>query len=452
MRRPIFTILLIILTVSFAVSCQHRGSDDYLSNINLEDSTVIMHADQAYDDFERFYYNNELDSMLEIAPITLKLLEKAEDWFDYYYVWKIKIGVLTQLGDYTKATEEADTMFANATERKNDFGLSMANYAMSEIYGMQENPAEATKFAAKAVDLFPKDLEPGDLLGMYANYCYSAIITNDKVGLDTMFTQWKAIVDKYPCKSDDPDLKNHANWHFMYLYHRSLAWAATGEVKQAEQLIDSLYYYENLEGNYFQQKALITLVQMQIALHKEDYATMLALTDSFELAGVKMNDNTKIVEALDQRSNAFAELGRWKDAYETLLKCKTRNDSIILADNREQLNALNKRFEVNELKMEGERQQMQAERRQLYLVIAIVLLVLVGTVLFAYYRRRTDRRMTAVTAEKERIENELQIARDIQMSMVPSQFPDREGLDMFASMHGYQRHCWLYRNTKTNQK
>jgi serine phosphatase RsbU (regulator of sigma subunit) len=37
-------------------------------------------------------------------------------------------------------------------------------------------------------------------------------------------------------------------------------------------------------------------------------------------------------------------------------------------------------------------------------------------------------------AAKERIEGELSIAREIQMSMVPSTFPEREGLDMYATM------------------
>jgi sigma-B regulation protein RsbU (phosphoserine phosphatase) len=37
-------------------------------------------------------------------------------------------------------------------------------------------------------------------------------------------------------------------------------------------------------------------------------------------------------------------------------------------------------------------------------------------------------------AAKERIESELSIARNIQMSMVPSVFPDIEGLDMYAQM------------------
>ncbi len=38
------------------------------------------------------------------------------------------------------------------------------------------------------------------------------------------------------------------------------------------------------------------------------------------------------------------------------------------------------------------------------------------------------------TQIKERIQSELRIARDIQMSMVPNIFPDREGIDMYAAM------------------
>ena len=39
------------------------------------------------------------------------------------------------------------------------------------------------------------------------------------------------------------------------------------------------------------------------------------------------------------------------------------------------------------------------------------------------------------TAAKERFESELRIARDIQMRMVPSTFPEYEGLDMYAEMN-----------------
>ena len=43
-------------------------------------------------------------------------------------------------------------------------------------------------------------------------------------------------------------------------------------------------------------------------------------------------------------------------------------------------------------------------------------------------------RLEETTAVKERIESELRIARDIQMSMLPQQFPEREGLDLYGSM------------------
>ena len=49
-------------------------------------------------------------------------------------------------------------------------------------------------------------------------------------------------------------------------------------------------------------------------------------------------------------------------------------------------------------------------------------------------RHRAAARLAEVKAAQERIESELRIARDIQMSMVPSIFPEREGLDMYASM------------------
>ena len=55
-------------------------------------------------------------------------------------------------------------------------------------------------------------------------------------------------------------------------------------------------------------------------------------------------------------------------------------------------------------------------------------------IIYTLHRRRAAKRLAEVKAAQERIESELRIARNIQMSMVPSIFPEREGLDMYASM------------------
>ena len=65
----------------------------------------------------------------------------------------------------------------------------------------------------------------------------------------------------------------------------------------------------------------------------------------------------------------------------------------------------------------------------------LILYVLTGLGLlflgFIVYRTSRNR----VNAAKERIDSELRIARDIQMSMVPGVFPQHEGLDMYAEMN-----------------
>ena len=76
--------------------------------------------------------------------------------------------------------------------------------------------------------------------------------------------------------------------------------------------------------------------------------------------------------------------------------------------------------------------QKQAALTRLWWIATMVVLglVILSFIIYTIYRRR----ITKMQAVQERIESELRIARDIQMSMVPSLFPEREGLDMYALM------------------
>lgn len=87
-------------------------------------------------------------------------------------------------------------------------------------------------------------------------------------------------------------------------------------------------------------------------------------------------------------------------------------------------------------------------RQRLIGTIIVSLLATAFFIFYILYRRRAQRRLQATfnelqtaydqlrktTEAKELIENELRIARGIQMSMVPSIFPERPGLDLYASM------------------
>jgi len=100
-------------------------------------------------------------------------------------------------------------------------------------------------------------------------------------------------------------------------------------------------------------------------------------------------------------------------------------------------------------------QQAEMARQRMISSLIALALVVVFFSIFIFFRYRSAKRLKhahqrleeaheklqvaynqleETTAAKERIESELRIARDIQMSMVPHQFPLREGLDLHALM------------------
>ena len=95
--------------------------------------------------------------------------------------------------------------------------------------------------------------------------------------------------------------------------------------------------------------------------------------------------------------------------------------------------------------------EQQAELSQQRSIGTLIALVLLTTffIIYTWYRRKAEKRLSAAhvqlqqaydqleetTTAKERIESELRIARDIQMSMVPNNFPQYESLDMYAEMN-----------------
>ena len=171
----------------------------------------------------------------------------------------------------------------------------------------------------------------------------------------------------------------------------------------------------------------------QLAIAKKDYTEALKLNDQ-QLPLAKELDINAYAEILNKRATILSELGKWKDAYGYLYEYYEMTDSLRKGEAIQQINELNKRFEIDELRAQQEREKMESERRQTYLVMAIIVIVLIAIVIFVLSRLQAARRLAGLKAEQERIESELRIARDIQMSMVPHEFPQREGLDMYASM------------------
>ena len=109
-------------------------------------------------------------------------------------------------------------------------------------------------------------------------------------------------------------------------------------------------------------------------------------------------------------------------------------DSAIVRERDSEAAKLATIYQTKQKDEEIAQQQIELSRQRFLALAVALVLITVFFIIYTLFRRRAAKRLAEMKAAQERIESELRIARDIQMSMVPSTFPLRDGLDLYASM------------------
>ena len=123
-------------------------------------------------------------------------------------------------------------------------------------------------------------------------------------------------------------------------------------------------------------------------------------------------------------------------------------DSAIARQKNDEAAELSAIYETQEKDRQIAEQQTAISQQRLVTTLIVAAIVVLALVVFIIFRHRAAVRLEnehhklldaydqleETTTAKERIESELRIARDIQLSMVPKEFPQRDDLDMYASM------------------
>ena len=226
---------------------------------------------------------------------------------------------------------------------------------------------------------------------------------------------------------------------------RAIALQNTGQDKEAAKLYNAVAktaYGQSGEGRLYTNDYLVAARRFNEAADNfRDLDKLLS-----------MNDITLTLDNIQQyllpkyRANVGAN--RKDSAIAVGLQISNALDSAIHRAKQNDAAELATMYDTHQKEAEiAEHKESLTQQRLIYTGIALVLVMTFFTVYTLHKRESTHRlevahtklqdaydKLEETTAAKERIESELRIARDIQMSMVPNIFPDREGLDMYASM------------------
>jgi serine phosphatase RsbU (regulator of sigma subunit) len=189
----------------------------------------------------------------------------------------------------------------------------------------------------------------------------------------------------------------------------------------------------------------------ELLLHAERYAEAAdayALLDRFFVEYNLEASLDNLIQYMVGKFRANYKAGRRDSALAVAAYIAEHLDSAFIKQKKSDAAELATVYQTQQKDAEIARQQISLSRQRWIGTMVALVLLLVFFVIYTEYRRRAAKRLGAAhvklqeaynqleetTAAKERIESELRIARDIQMSMVPGVFPKYKGLDMYAEM------------------
>ena len=362
-------------------------------------------------------------------------------WGEYEAALKIAQPVVERLEKLGRdTTSEYNNMLIYIGCCQSRFGLSKekTNKSLEEAYNAQLDNIKKHTHAISYRDAIV------GVINIIYNYQEIADYEKAELWLERM----RQLIEGYEKQADERPDYAEKQWARYYIYH-AITLEGLGrkdEATEAYQLFQKTSFSQTAEGKTLGSKYLGEAGLWQEAA--DNLTDMNALMEEYN-ANYSLEH---IQQTLLKKFEANWNAGRIDSAEAISMDIVEHLDSAITrsrhADAVEQ-----EAVHQKEQEMAAEREQnmrgRQVSRMVLVAIIFVIMLIYtivrhrVGTHLEKAHNKLKEAhgqlkdaydQLEETTTAKERMESELRIARDIQMSMVPSTFPEMDGLDMFASM------------------
>lgn len=417
--HPLVSALIACCVALLVFSCGGKGSGKSAAKVGQD---TIDWTDSVYERYlvlERFYNNEQHDSLLKHYPAVLEYCLAHNDIGRYFESWELVAEDYIWEGNYKKGMEETNKMMEEANARDDNYGRCIAHFLMAAAYGSQDNHEQSAKLFKQAAKEFPVGQRPPSILtDIFNMYVTEALILKDYREIEEMFRQWKDIRNHYAVDTTSQDAAAHAHIHRVYFEAFLSYYQEKGDYKKASAALDSIAYYGRVEELSPMTRASHIGLRACLENAKKNYAKALEYAKQ-ELDTCKKNDlsNGAFQNAYQNLYEANEGLGRYEEALKYMKLWKDLTDSTTMADNRHQLNELNKRFELNELTAQQERQEQEHKRFELTLMLIIALIIVVALLLFIFFRHRA-----AVKLEKKNEQLVIATARAEESSKMKTNF------------------------------
>ena len=400
-RRYLTIALLLLLGVMTAAAEQLKGRDTTSHRLSTE--------------FRRYYIDGDEAKLYGKANELIDYLKRQPE-FDHHLYYMTLIDLVSfdmNKGHYYRAMKKARELMAEMKENRHTEEYYNGSYLMAIIYWYRNNIPLSSKFFEQAIQEIDK---------------------KNSIDLATIYTDYaNMLTDENPEKAAllaDKALEASGNNSYRLTYALTMKGILAFNRRDGATVLDCQRRYQELKQKN-QPDQICDMYESHL-----------------ELAAMAVNGRAREAMRLSEQeldeSDRYAiqlgicdYVGDKATAYEILrktMKLQENQNNLIMEDD---INEMNSDLQVVEAQREAERSWFIF----LMVMIALAVVIIICLVVIVVNRRRSLHQLRQAydqleetTTAKERIESELRIARDIQMSMVPSTFPQLPGLDLYAAM------------------
>ena len=431
-----------------------RNLYDYLKEAQRQGDKT-EESDARYFRIELFYNEDLNDSIFHYAEEDLAFIHAHGSRERFYEAWSCLVNAYVYGGSLAAGLKEAEKMYEQAKDEKDDFGTGQACYVMGNAYYNMNNLDEASDVYQRGIDILMKQSPlPLVLAEVFASECDVLEKQERYADLEKLTVPWNEFLEQF--RKENGLSKYYPgtfpNWAYYYLGCAQAA-LGLGNLEKADEMLEEARVFIPSEDSPRFRSWLFYRIRYLMKL--DFYPEALLQSDHLVTLHDGVGDMAELIRVKQQRAEILTHLGRHAEAAQLYNEMYQINDSINTSDTKRQLAEMNTKYALDEERMKHAEEQMRS-------IIAIAVIIVLSLAIFLYFRIRSARRLKKAhesleqahgkleethqqlltaydqleetTAAKERIESDLRIARNIQMSMVPSLFPERDDLDLFASM------------------
>ena len=375
------------------------------------------------------------------AGITNRLTGLLNTWTEYEAALKVAI----------PATERLKSLGRDTTSEYTNMliyiGCSQSRLGLSDDK-TDNRLEEAYRAHLNNINNHPDAINYRDAIVGVINISYNYLEIADYKKAVLWLERLNQLIDGYEKQADArPDYSNKQRARYnIYLARALEGMGRKDEAAEAYRLFCQTDFFQTAEGK------ILASDYLRLAGRWQDAADNFGSMDELMKAFSTSYSLENIQQMLLKKYEVNMKAGRIDTARAVSMTIAERLDSAITlsrsAEAREEAAVHQKMLEMT---AENERNVRQRHISQVITMAALIVFLIIyiivrhrmGVRMAKAHKQLEDAhdqlkdaydQLEQTTTAKERMESELRIARDIQMSMVPSTFPDIDGLDMYASM------------------